>query len=232
MVEHSTQQHLQDNYAALMMDYAAGNLDHAQSLIVAAHVELSPTAQERLCACENIGGALLQECCDQEAPMSEGCLDALLDRLDQPHDKPKIHQGQTTQIFPTSKHKNYTDIPNIVRDTLCPKGSNSWTSLMGGFEKMMLDLPCKRSEAKFIAAAPGAKSPAHTHTGLEITLVLDGAFSDQTGHYKRGDLIVTDGEIEHQISACPDMGCMCMVVTTAPIKFTGIAKLLNPFVKI
>jgi putative transcriptional regulator len=65
--------------------------------------------------------------------------------------------------------------------------------------------------------------PEHTHQGLELTLVLSGAFSDSTGHYAAGDLQEADNEIQHQPRADAGKDCICLAITEAPLLFKRFA---------
>jgi putative transcriptional regulator len=79
----------------------------------------------------------------------------------------------------------------------------------------------------------GTAMPAHTHEGIELTLVLAGGFSDETGHFLRGDLAEADATIDHRPVADPGEDCLCLAVTDAPLRLTGpIGRLLNPFLRI
>lgn len=69
--------------------------------------------------------------------------------------------------------------------------------------------------------------PEHTHTGYEITLLLDGEFEDDMGSYCPGDFIVLDGQHTHQPTT--EHGCLCFTVVSDSLHFTkGFNKLLNP----
>jgi putative transcriptional regulator len=75
--------------------------------------------------------------------------------------------------------------------------------------------------------------PTHTHDGSELTLVLAGGFSDESGHFVRGDVAEADPSINHQPVADPGEDCLCLAVTDAPIRLTGpFGRLLNPFLRI
>ena len=75
--------------------------------------------------------------------------------------------------------------------------------------------------------------PAHGHAGLEVTIVLSGAFSDETGRYERGDFQELDGEIEHQLLVDGGEHCICLAVTDAPLRFKSLAaKLAQPLLGI
>ena len=79
----------------------------------------------------------------------------------------------------------------------------------------------------------GTAMPTHTHEGCELTLVLAGGFSDENGHFLRGDVAEADPSVTHQPVADPGEDCLCLAVTDAPLRLTGaFGRLLNPFLHI
>jgi putative transcriptional regulator len=73
----------------------------------------------------------------------------------------------------------------------------------------------------------GGEIPEHTHTGFEVTLLLDGEFSDEEGSYVPGDFIWQDGS--HQHTPLTKDGCLCFTVVSSALHFNkGLSKLLNP----
>lgn len=215
---------LQNGYEALLFGYASGCLDEAQNLIVASHLTFSSKAREFIKRCEAIGGAIIETECEPVS-MSTYALENVMAQIDAP--------SKTQAPSEKSEHPENPldfDVPTPIVQTLASQ-KIEWKTLFPGMKAMDLDLNCKESTARFMAARPGLVSPHHSHKGMEITLVLDGAFSDETGQYHRGDLIVTDETHDHTPTACKMMGCTCLVITTAPIKLKGIASLLNPFLK-
>ena len=68
-------------YDILVMDYACGALDESLSLLMAAHLTLSPEARRRMAMLDCLGGALMDECCEPVA-MLEHSLQSVLGRLD------------------------------------------------------------------------------------------------------------------------------------------------------
>lgn len=75
---------------------------------------------------------------------------------------------------------------------------------------------------------PGGSVPQHTHQGFELTLLLEGSFSDEYGEYVPGDFILLDGSHNH--NPVSDKGCLCFTVANDALQFTqGVNKLLNPF---
>ena len=223
-MELETQEKLKNNYDSLLLGYATGTLDMAQNLAVETHLTFSQDARNFVHECECIGGTLLENECG-EIKMSDKSLENVLAKLDTDYQEERPQQQDFT-------HESITfDIPEPLKTPLSSQKKIAWRPMMPGFKSYDIELACKKSTARFLQVAPGVKSPSHRHGGTEITLVLDGAFSDNGENYKTGDLIVIDEDIEHAPMSCKFEGCTCLVVSTAPIKLTGVASILNPFLK-
>ena len=65
--------------------------------------------------------------------------------------------------------------------------------------------------------APGARVPAHRHSGFEVIYVLDGAQSDERGTYAAGALVVNRDGDRHSVWS--DDGCLVLIVWERPIEF-------------
>jgi putative transcriptional regulator len=225
-VDKHIQERLQDGYHTLMLEYAAGTLDQAQDLIVAAHLALSPLARNVVRSCEAMGGFLLEHEC-QPVAMKPQSLQSLMQKLDEP-----CHDDDACRAACKTAFAEEIELPGMLADVLqAQKKPPRWKPLYPGMKSVDLKMACRNSAARFLKIDPATKTPHHSHRGMEITLVLNGAFEDETGLYKRGDLIVTDETCEHTPVACPKNGCVCMIVTSAPIKLMGLAGLLNPFLR-
>jgi putative transcriptional regulator len=75
--------------------------------------------------------------------------------------------------------------------------------------------------------------PDHSHKGLEMTMVLQGAFSDEVAHFERGDIEIGDDKLTHTPKADPGELCICLVATQAPLVFNNwLPKILQPFIRI
>ncbi|AOT10567.1 ChrR family anti-sigma-E factor [Pseudoalteromonas luteoviolacea] len=78
---------------------------------------------------------------------------------------------------------------------------------------------------------PGGEIPEHTHTGFELTLLLDGTFEDESGKYVPGDFIMLDGRHNHTPKT--EEGCLCFTLVDNALHFNkGLSKLLNPIGKL
>lgn len=78
----------------------------------------------------------------------------------------------------------------------------------------------------------GLAVPTHTHRGTELTLVLEGGFSDNIGHYVRGDVSYADDTVDHRPVADDDGDCICFVVTEGDLRLTGpVGRFFAPFIR-
>lgn len=108
-----------------------------------------------------------------------------------------------------------------------------------GWQKPMKNLRVSRlltDEAGLILGLhhmkAGCRVPQHTHRGHEISLVMEGGFSDQMGSYGVGDFIYLSTEHHHSPQADADGDCWLLSVVEAPVKLTGpFGWILNPFLK-
>jgi putative transcriptional regulator len=75
--------------------------------------------------------------------------------------------------------------------------------------------------------------PDHSHHGTELTLVLKGAFQDEDGYFARGDIEIADSDVQHIPVADIHEDCICLAVTDAPLRFTGLMpRILQKFLRI
>lgn len=223
-----------DYLASLMMDYACGALDEGLALVMASYISLSPYAQAQLRYLESIGGVLLCQDCEPE-PMKEDSLVNVLDRLDEMlDDATQATEPECADICAEIKNLP-CGLPAPIARQIAAKMAQTpcWTKQVKGIE--IIDIPLHdacRNHLQIMKIAPAAAPPEHTHRGVEITLVLDGAFSDHTGSYEAGTLVVHDDKSRHQPVACKNQGCVCVVATDTPLRFTrSFWRLLNPFMR-
>jgi putative transcriptional regulator len=79
----------------------------------------------------------------------------------------------------------------------------------------------------------GGRIPEHTHRGSEMTLVLEGGFSDADGSYHQGDFLLRQPSDVHAPTAVQSEDCICLAVLDAPLKFTGWKyRWMNPFLQL
>lgn len=212
--------HLSDK---ILMAYSSGTLPEAFGLAVATHIEMCDECRARLHAFEAVGGAVLEE---TPAP-AQMRASALADTL-----------AKIKALPPVEKMAK----PKKLGDAVVPEAlaryigggveAIEWRSVGGGVRQAIL--PTSRAAtARLLYIPAGAAVPDHGHNGLEMTLVLQGAFSDGSARFGRGDIEIADDDVEHQPVAEMGADCICLAVTDAPLKFRDLLpRLAQPFLKI
>jgi putative transcriptional regulator len=100
-------------------------------------------------------------------------------------------------------------------------------SHLGKLSRARLQLGEGKIHTSLLHIQPGGAVPEHTHKGYELTLLLDGEFDDDKGHYVPGEFIMLDGAHTHQPRS--ESGCLCFTVVNEPLQFTqGLNRLFNP----
>jgi putative transcriptional regulator len=95
-------------------------------------------------------------------------------------------------------------------------------------------LPTSRdATARLLYIPAGAAVPDHGHRGTELTLVLQGAFVDETARFGRGDIEIANEDMHHMPVADIGEDCICLAATDAPLRFRGlIPRIAQPFLRI
>ena len=107
-----------------------------------------------------------------------------------------------------------------------------WKSLGMGVRQDILSNDAE-SSVRLLYIPGGQAVPDHSHHGLELTLVLQGSFHDETGRYGVGDLEIADDTLEHTPIADEGEPCICLAATDAPLRFRALVpRLLQPFFRI
>jgi predicted ChrR family anti-sigma factor len=91
----------------------------------------------------------------------------------------------------------------------------------------------KNATARLLYIPAGSALPDHGHKGTELTLVIKGAFSDETARFSAGDVEVANEDIEHTPVAEIGEDCICLSATDAPLRFNGLVpRIVQPFLNI
>jgi len=211
--------HLSDEW---LVDYAAGAAPEPVALLVATHLAYCPACRAVHGKLEAVGGALLNEIAP--AALSDGAwarVEALLDARPQP-------------AATAAAASNDDGVPTPLR-RYAPQGLAAlrWSRI--GLSTAVSALPCQASggyKAWMLKIGPQRAFPHHAHRGEELLLVLKGSFDDETGHYGIGDVAIYDETVAHRPVASPEGECICLAVSSAPIRMTGFfTRLLNPFLR-
>ncbi len=209
----------------LLAAHAAGRLPQPMALLVATHLALSPASRRSYARFEAAGGVLLERL--EPVPLSSASWERLLDRLGEEDGPPPGPAARPS--VPQALRR----IPRPLRDHI--PGSLDRLGWRQRGTAAEADLAVEGSPAGYrtslVRVRAGRAIPRHTHEGLELTLVLEGAFRDGPARYARGDLAVADPSVDHKPTAEPGEDCLCLAVVDARRRLTGpIGRLLNPFV--
>jgi putative transcriptional regulator len=209
--------HLSDQ---LLMAYAAGQLPEAFSLVVATHVSLCDDCRAQLASFDAVGGAVIEEVA--EFAMGEDALAAALARIEG-LEQPKRPMARTASgVLPGPLADYVGGDLSAVR----------WRRVGGGVKQAILPTG-EDATARLLYIPAGTAVPDHGHRGLELTLVLQGAFADDSDRFGRGDVEIADEDLEHTPVALAGEACICLAATDAPLRFVGLVpRLAQPFLRI
>lgn len=201
-----------------IMSYAAGSLPESIAMVVACHLSSCEHCRELLADAEEVGRSLLEAL--EPAPMTEGVRESMLAMLDniEPEPLPLV------ALKPSSGN-----IPAPLQPMLGQELDKlHWRTLAPGMKQFII--PTSEGKLRLLKIAPGTSMPMHSHTGSELTMVLQGSYSDELGRFCAGDVADLDPEIRHQPMVDTHEDCICLIATDAPLKFSGlIPRLLQPF---
>lgn len=200
----------------LLLAYAAGSLPHHFAIVMASHVSLNVNSHAALQAHRHVGGLLMEE--GARVEVSASAKDALFARLDEPYTPEPVFKQES--IYPAP-------VIEVMKGR-----SPRWKKLgMGVCQDIIFE--DGNGSVRLLYIPPGQAVPDHGHSGLELTLVLQGSFSDETGRFGVGDLEVADADLEHAPIADAGAPCICLAATDAKLKFRAfVPRLLQPFFRI
>ena len=208
----------------LLLDYATGALDEGWSITLGTHLALCPDCRQKVAEMEVIGAAFMETAAPTPVTKTlHAALSAFSDGDVEAGASVSENVGSTSFIFPEPL-RSYIggDLDRVP-----------WRRLGMGVYQCVIPTGDKQSVSRLLRIPTGKPVPSHSHGGLELTLVLCGAFSDETGYYGRGDFQEADETLEHQPHAIAGEDCICLAVTDAPLRFSSLAaRMAQPFIGI
>ncbi len=197
--------HLTDD---LLMAYSAGSLPEAFSLVVASHVSMCDECRARLAGFDAVGGSVMEAM--EVADMSEEAFGATL-ALIAANEDAEPAPAPRTGLFPAPLRDWIGgDVDTIV-----------WRGVGGGVSQAVIQT--RGPETVRLLRIPGGTAvPDHGHGGTELTMVLQGAFRDETDRFAAGDVECADEDMTHTPVAEPGPDCICLAATDSRLQFTGL----------
>ena len=215
MIEH----HPDDS---LLAGFAAGTLDHGQHVAIATHLVSCSRCRAFTQAMERVGGELLSGLAP--AAMSSGALAAVEARLI------ALAPAAVAGATPTVAEQEIPGLPKFVRHYRFGR----WKWLAPSVHLRPIVLPhASETRVFLLRSGPGTRMLPHSHTELEMTCVLSGAFSQDGAHYGPGDFDMGDDTIEHRPVVEEGQDCLCLVAMRGKLQLHGwLGRLMQPFVRL
>ena len=203
----------------LLADFAAGNLEEAHQLVVGVHVAGCPRCARFVRAIEQLAGAAMEDV--EPVPIAPDAFDRVMSR---------IHLSPAETAAPRLTSDIDHDLPPALRNYRIGKRRR----VAPGLSMRPIELSGSGSARAFLLrSAPGSRMLEHTHTGTELTLVLEGSFSHEGGRFGPGDFDYGDDEVDHRPIVGDEGPCLCLVAMTGDLRMNGfLGRLIGPFVRL
>ncbi len=203
--------------SAMLNDHIAGNLPLSLSVAVSAHIEMCDQCQKAAQKLESSQAEQLWQTGNEEPVDFSDMLHDIL--AEQPEITCKAPNKPEAMIEVAQQHYRLPVALSIFSDL-------KWSRL-GPVSRARVINNENEVRANLLHIGKGASIARHQHKGYELTLLLDGSFSDEKGSYHKGDFIFLDGAQAH--APYSEKGCLCYVVQNAPLYFVaGVSQVLNP----
>lgn len=210
--------------------FSAGSLPLSQALCISAHLEHCPQCRRDLKQLNQVGSELFSQLHPIAVP--DALKNKVMAAINNPESTAIINSDE---LSPRSiNHHSNSQTPRCLRK-LIPNGFSglNWKRLSPSIHATKLCNDVNGNKIEMIKIQPGGQVASHNHTGEEITVVLSGSFSDDSGIYRQGDIIFRNKDDKyHRPIASQDSECICLTSVEAPIQFTGFfARLFNPLIR-
>jgi putative transcriptional regulator len=207
----------------LLAAFAAGTLDLGQHVAVATHLAGCAGCRGFVRAIEEVGGDLL----DRLPPG-----DMTIDALSRVEARFGAFAGAAEDRAPAVRGEvgDMPGLPHFVRNYRF----ESWKWVAPKVHVRPIRLPEASDTRVFLLkSGPGTKMLPHSHTGVEMTCVLSGAFRHEGGYFGPGDFDLGDESIEHEPAVEAADDCICLVAMQGRLQLNGfIGRLIQPFVRL
>ncbi|MBW3696893.1 transcriptional regulator [Vibrio sp. T187] len=218
---------------AVLKDFVDGELSPSVSILVSSHIEMCSECQKRV---EELTEVASTHCFSEgnqidDPDWFENTYDyssqdsdlAMIDAITSQPSEPEFVSPQTITEIDLGGER--ISLPRAMKSI----SLKEWQR-MGKISRSRLDFQDEQRKMSLLHIAEGGSVPTHTHKGFEITLLLQGSFEDELGHYSAGDFLWLDNEHTHQ--PVSHEGCVCLTVSSDAMQFTqGLTQILNPLGK-
>lgn len=210
-----------DALEELLGSFVAGSLSPAARALVASFIELNPEIFALVEAMEVACGDSLMAVEPALLSDAQAMLQAILampqDSLSATAEPDRGRSSVAKAVPPLTG--DAIVLPEPLREFLgLTTGDVPWKRSMAGFQECRVEGEDENS-VRLLKLKAGQKLPDHSHEGMELTLVLSGAYSDCTGQYRRGSIQIGDEDLDHQPIVDADGECICFTVVESPLRY-------------
>ncbi len=183
-----------------IIDRASGAAPLAVRVLADSAAEINPVICSHLELAEQIGAVLMADNIRDDLQSTSA---------PSVPDIPSVMQDAADSLFPSALQRYG------FRASVSP-----WRSKLGGVEGRKVKRLCEPGvDARLFKIRPGAAIPHHDHYGQELTLVLQGGFSDEKGVYHRGDVCTGQAGEPHTPVGLAGEPCICFAVSLGGYRF-------------
>jgi putative transcriptional regulator len=223
-----------------LTDFATANLPLSEAVCVSAHLEFCSKCRAHVQQLTDIGGHMLSRL--KPEAVSDDSFESLMARVSSSETLAAAGEPKPEAMLAASESAAVTDesaratsltfLPRSVRRL--SSGSLEklrWVQLGKALRVAPLQVDDASRDTAIYDIRAGGRMPEHEHRGEEITVLLQGSFSDADGSYTRGDFVVRHAGEAHQPTATQDMDCICLVCLERPVRPRGLLyRMLEPLV--
>lgn len=203
--------------AALLADYATGDMVAAVGLVLSAHLEACADCRRQVSALENAEGDRLEGA--PPAPLAAEALERALAAIEADPSQPQELARPVTVVGDVQLPFAAARVGFKARRFL---GQGLWAArarLSGkdGWRAFLLHIPA------------GTTVPTHGHSGEELVAVLSGAFIDGRT-YTAGDFAQNVSGDVHALRATDGAPCVCLIAIHGRLQWRGWARMIRPII--
>ena len=192
-----------------LLEFAASSLPAAQSVVVSTHLQFCSECRQRLSQLESLGATMFENA--EPVDINPSVFDNVLARLDEvEEDRAAANDASASTLSWTVKQIRKGNLDQL-----------QWKKVTRSLRIADLGEIDGAAEFSLYHIAEGGRIPQHNHSGTEMTLVLQGGFSDEGGSYHAGDFITREAGDIHAPTALSGGDCICLAVLESPLRFTS-----------
>ncbi len=203
----------------LLMGYAAGQLTTQESFLVASLLTVDARAREQVALYEACAGHLLEK--EEGSDVCVSCLEGVFSSIDGSLSssfspvETGFFKDPSFQCIPSSLHCLLQDCIDMQRSVW-----SDFAEVSEGKMNLHFVVPCTSScELFFMRLPPHESAPLHRHDGTEVTLVLEGSYTDALGQHQVGDVVIFNAPDLAHAPQAGDQGCFCLVLSYGSLVF-------------